>query len=299
MYVRGSYSGKDDYDTFPGLLRLSKSFNDTRSAAGLKYGYRKLSQIQNNLKVSPLQDFLQKANNDTAPQCSSFSYWVEEPTMTSPGIIHYKSNASLMNKHSKATLEYGTSNTNVFTISGSYNGVAYNMTNLNFSQVGFSLDVSGNEIKQPFEIVNSWSSTLPDVFQTTNIINDVNALASQFSADFTVQIPGSLKVYTVAQPVSLLVMSGNTLSPITGIYNIITVTHNISNTFITTLKLQRLQISSANETAATANILVDSGSRYGNNSLVTTKNIVNTHKVDFGTIYPTFEHLAGGALSLN
>lgn len=297
LYVRGSYNGRDDYNTFPGLLKLSKSYNDARSAAGLQYGYRKLSQIQNNLTVSQLSDFLRKANNDTTPQCSSFSYWVDEPTMTSPGIIHYKSNANLMNKHNNAVLEYGTSNTNVFTISGSYNGVAYNMTNLDFTQVGFALDVSGNAIEQPYEVVNSWSSTLADVFQTTDVINDVNALASQFTGDFTVQIPGSLKVYTVAQPVSLLVMSGNTLSPITGIYNIETVTHNISNTFITTLKLKRLEMSSANATAATADILVDSGSAYGNSSITTTKNIISTHKVDFGTIYPTFEHIASGSLS--
>lgn len=291
-YVRGTYDGKDNYDKFPGLLKLSKSYNATRSAAGLKYGYKSLSQIRNNRSVSPMMSFLRTANTDTTPQCSSFSYWVDEPTMNRPGVIHYKNNANLQTSHSLDVLEYGTSNTNIFTLSGSYNGVAYNMTNMNFKQVGFSLDCSGNSLAQPYEIVNSWSSSLGDVFQSANIINDVNALASQFSGDFTLQIPGTTKTYTVAQPVSLMVMSGNTLSPVTGIYNIVSVTHTISNTFITTLKVQRLAISSANEVASAQNILVDATSRYGNNSLHTTSNVKSAYKVDFGTIYPTFEHMA-------
>ena len=34
-YVRGTYDKKDDYDTFPGLLKLSKSYNGSREAGGL------------------------------------------------------------------------------------------------------------------------------------------------------------------------------------------------------------------------------------------------------------------------
>lgn len=290
-YVRGSYNGRDDYDKFPGLVKLSKSFNLSRESAGLKQGYKSLNHVLKNRSVTPVENFLRMSNTDTSAQCTSFSYWVEEPTMTSPGIIHYKSNANLLNTYNFDVLEYGTSNTNVFSISGSYNGVAYNMTDFNFKQVGFTLDGSGNAIAQPYEVVNSWSSTLADVFQTTNIINDVNALASQFTGDFTLQIPGTVKAYTVAQPVSLLVMSGNTLSPITGVYNIVSVTHNISATFVTTLKIQRLTISSANEVAASMNILVDSHSRYGNNSYTTTKNVKSAYKADFGTMYPNFEHM--------
>ena len=37
-YVRGTVSDADDYDSFPGLLRLSKSYNASRAAGGLKYG---------------------------------------------------------------------------------------------------------------------------------------------------------------------------------------------------------------------------------------------------------------------
>ena len=216
-YVRGNYTASDNYDEFPGLLRLSKSYNGSRDAAGLEYPYTKLSTIMNNATVTPLSNFLKKSITDTTPQVSTFSYWVDEPTMTQPGVIHYKSNASMSVSQLSDTLEYGTSNTNILTLSGSYNGISYNMSDMNFASVGFVLDGSGNTIAQDAEVVNSWSSSLADVFQTVNIINDINAIATQFSGDFSVEIPGSLKQYELAQPLSLLVMSGNTVSPISGI----------------------------------------------------------------------------------
>lgn len=293
-YVRGTYSGKDDYETFPGLLKLSKSYNASRDSAGLdSYKVRKLSQAINNRRVSPLSNYLKTSFTDTKPQSSSFSYWVDEPTMTSRGCIHYKSNAGLLGTYTKDTLEYGTANTNVLTLSGSYNGVAYNMTDMNYTQVGFNVDGSGNTIAQDYQVVNSWSSTLADVFQSANIINDVNAIASQFSGDFTVTIPGSTKKYNIAQPISLLVMSGNTISPITGVYNIISVSHDISSTFVTTLKLQRLVMSSANQVAAQQGILIRGSSSYPKLSYAKTKNIISTSKVDFGTIYPDFTYMSG------
>ena len=291
QYVRGNLSGADDYETFPGLLRLSKSYSASRDAAGLKDGYKSLTQIMNNMINTPMGDFLKQAQTDTTPQCSSFSYWVDEPTMTSPGVIHYKSNANLQNFESKNTLRYGMADGNVISIQGTYNGVAYNMTNISFKQAGFIVDASGNSILQGAEVVNSWASTLADVFQTVGIINDVNALATQFSNDFTVQIPGNTSEFKIAQPVSLIVYSGNTLSPITGVYNIVSVTHNVSNSFITTLKLKRLVMSSANQTALSQGILVSGSSSYSASSYTTTKNIISPYKVDLGELYPNFEHM--------
>ena len=290
-YIRGKYTGNDDYDTFPGLLRLSKSYNSSRDAAGLSRSVRKLSQVMNNISVSSVGDYLSMSIVDKTPQCSSFTYWVEAPTTTRPGIIHYKSNASLSTSNVSDTLEFGTSNTNILSLSGSYNGVAYNMTNMNFSQVGFALDSSGNAIAQGSQVVNSWSSSLADVFQSVNIINDVAAIASQFTGDFTVVIPGSVKKYDVAQPVSLIIMTGNTLSPVSGIYNIMSVSHSISNVYTTTLKLQRLVVSSANQVASGQGILTSGTSNYTSSSYTQTDNIISTGKVDFGVIYPTFEDL--------
>ncbi len=288
-YVRGNYSANDDYAGFPGLLKLSKSYNLTRDAAGLKPGYNSLSSVLNNRTVSPVSNFLKKSIIDNTPQCSAFSFWVEEPTMTKMGTVHYKSNAGLVSTHLGDTLEYGTPNTNIISLNGSYSGVAYSMTNMNYADIGFSVDGSGNTIVQESKIINSWSSSLAQVYQTVNIINDVNALASQFAADFTVDIPGTTKQYDICQPVSLLVLSGNSISPVTGIYNIVSVSHRISSTFVTTLKLQRLQMSSANETAISSGITLANDSGYGNYSYAPTKNVVSTGKVDFGTMYPTYE----------
>ena len=290
-YVRGDYSASDDYDSFPGLLALSKSYSQTRDGGGLNtLKAKSLTQVMNNVDVSEVSSFLKRSLTDHTLQCSSFSYWVDEPTMTSPGTIHYKSNAGMNTSNLKDTLEYGTSNTNILKLSGSYSGVAYNMSDMNFSSLGFAVDGSGNDIVQNAEVVNSWSSSLADVFQSANIINDINALATQFSGDFSITIPGSVSAYSVAQPISLLVLTGNTVSPITGIYNIIEVDHDISNTFITTLKVQRLVMSSANEVAANQNIFVSGSSNY-RRTIKQTSNIISPSKVDFGTLYPDFTYL--------
>ena len=297
-YVRGTYDGKDDYQSFPGLLKLSKSYNATRDAAGINTRLvKKLSSLLNNRIITPVEDFLKKSLSDNTVQCSSFSFWVDEPTMTQPGVIHYKSNAGLMTSQNKQSLEYGTANTNVISISGSYNGVAYNMTNMNFASVGFSIDASGHEIINDATVTNSWSASLSDVFQTANIINDINAIASQFSGTFTVTIPGTTKEFTVAQPISLIVMSDNTLSPISGIYNIISVTHNVGIQFTTELKLQRLVMSSANATAAAQGIyMAGSSSGFGNNTIQNSSNIISTGKVDFGELYPNYTHMTHNIL---
>ena len=292
-YVRGNYSTEDDYSDFPGLLKLSKSYSATRDAAGLKRGYRKLSSVLNNVTISPVANFLTRSIVDATPQCSAFSFWVDEPTMTKRGAIHYKSNAGLISTHWRDTLEYGTANTNILSLNGSYNGVAYNMTNMNYSDVGFSVDGSGNTIVQASKIVNSWSASLADVYQTVNIINDVNALASQFSGDFTIELPGTVKQFALAQPVSLLVVSGNTISPVTGVYNVVSVEHRITTTFITTLKIQRLVMSSANEVATAQGITIanNGSSTY---AYTPTKNVISVGQVDFGNIYPTYEDVLVG-----
>jgi len=294
-YIGGRYTGSDDFDSFPGLLPLSKSYNKVREATGLNsFLANSLSSVLNNCTISPVSKFLKNAFTDNTVQNTSFSYWVEEPTMTSKGVIHYKSNAGLIGDYTSDVLQYGTSHGNILALSGSYDGVAYNMTDMNFASLGFSVDGSGNTVVDSSNVVNSWSSSLADVYQTANIINDINALASQFSGDFSVTIVGSTKQYQVAQPVSLIVMSGNTLSPISGVYNIISVSHQISVTYLTVLKLQRLVMSSANQVASSQGIIIRGSNSYPTSSYTQTPNIISTGKVDFGQIYPTFRDLKFG-----
>lgn len=289
-YVRGERTGEDDYDNFPGLLPLSKTYNASRDAAGLDPSSGKLSTLMNNLTVSNLTEYLRDSLTDKTPQSSTFSFWIDEPTMTQPGIIHYKATSSLMASNDNQILKYGTPDSNILTLSGSYDGVAYNMSDMNFSTLGFTLDEAGATIENPKTVVNSWSSSLENVYQTANIINDINALSTQFSGDFTVTIPGSTRGYQICQPISLVVMSGNTLSPVSGIYNIKSVSHTISTTFVTTLKLQRLSISYANQVATSAGIFMtgSASSTSSSSNYKTTKNVISTGKVNFGMMYPTW-----------
>ena len=287
-YIGGYHSATDNFEDFPGLLTLSKSYNGSRDAGGLKYPYRKLSTVVNNSSQKTHNNYLEKSITDNTVQCTSFSYWVDEPTMTKRGVIHYKSNAGLLSRNDYSTLRYGTANTNIISLSGNYDGVAYNMTDLNFKNLGFAVDVSGDTIADANTVINSWSSSLADTFQTANIINDINALASQFSGNFNVTIPGNVDTFGIAQPVNLLVVSGNTISPITGVYNITGVSHDISVMFTTTLTLQRLQMSSANQVAAGQGITIGGSTHYSTATYNQTSNIKSTGKVDFGELYPTY-----------
>jgi len=290
-YIRGDRTGQDDFHAWPGVLSFSKTYNATRDAAGLEGGSKFLSSYLNNSRTWKLEKMLKKSKSDSTPQCATFSFWIDEPTMTKPGVIHYKATDSIQATYDAEVLRYGTSDSNILSISGSYNGVAYNMTDMNFSTLGFSLDESGQVIGNKTTVTNSWSNSLAEVYQTASIINDINALASQFSGNFTVTIPGNVQGYTICQPVSLIIMSGNTLSPMSGIYNIKAVNHTISNTFVTTLTLQRLSISSANLTAASAGIYVSGSSNTKTQSYAKTANVKSTGKVDFGTMYPLWSDI--------
>ena len=292
-YVRGdkvASSDSDDYDTFPGLLRLSKSYNASRDAAGLKKGSGKLSTLLNNAPDS-VSNHLKSSLTDKTPQVSNFAFWIDEPTMTQPGVIHYKDVSSLPISADSSALKYGTSDTNVIALSGTYDGVAYNMSDMNFSTLGFTLDETGETIVNDTSVVNSWANSLANVYQTANIINDINALATQFSGTFQVTIAGSTDEYQLAQPVSLIVMAGNTLSPVSGIYNIMSVSHQIAATYYTVLTLQRLAVSSANQVATGMGIYISGSSNGLSSGYTQTKNVKSTGKVDFGNLYPTWEDI--------
>lgn len=290
-YVRGERNGQDDFDTFPGLLALSKSYNATRDAAGLRGGSKFLSTYLNNASKSKLSEQLTSSLTDKTPQTSTFSFWIDEPTMTQPGVIHYKCTETIMSSPDSRVLKYGTSDTNILSMSGAYDGIAYNMSDMSFKTLGFSLDETGQTIANKGTVTNSWSSSLADVYQSANIINDINALATQFSGEFSITIAGSTRGYSICEPISLIVMPGNTLSPISGIYNIKSVVHNVSATFTTTLTLQRLSISSANEVASGSGIYISGSLRGKSGGFTTTPNIISTGKVDFGILYPTWKDI--------
>ena len=69
------------------------------------------------------------------------------------------------------------------------------------------------------------------------------------------------------------------------------VSHTINKTFITTLKLQRLTISSANQVASGQGIYITGSNSYPSSSYYTTSNVKSAYKVDFGELYPDFTHM--------
>lgn len=290
-YVRGERTGEDDYDSFPGLLSLSKTYNASRDAAGLEGGSKNLSAYLNNTDNATLIEALKPSLTDCTPQISNFSFWIDEPTMTNPGTIHYKAVSSILSSNDSRVLKYGTSDSNVLSISGSYDGIAYNMSDMSFATLGFNIDSTGETIVNDHTVVNSWSSSLANVVQSANIINDINALATQFSGKFTVDIAGSVRGYSICEPISLIVMSGNTLSPVSGIYNIKSVSHKISTTFVTTLELQRLAITSANSVATSSGIYMTGSKSNSYAKVNTTSNVKSTGLVDFGKLYPTWKDI--------
>ena len=72
-YVGGYHSASDNFEDFPGLLTLSKSYNGSREAAGLKYPYRKLSTVVNNAQSS-VSNYLTNSIVDNTVQSTSFSF---------------------------------------------------------------------------------------------------------------------------------------------------------------------------------------------------------------------------------
>ena len=82
----------------------------------------------------------------------------------------------------------------------------------------------------------------------TNI--NLNAISTQFNTNVQITIVGKPKVFQVADAVRVVVYTGGTLNPITGVYRIIKVAHNINGTsYTTTLTVQRLDLITANNTA--------------------------------------------------
>ena len=76
------------------------------------------------------------------------------------------------------------------------------------------------------------------------------------------------------------------------------VSHAIKNTFITTLKLQRLTMSSANQVAMSQGIYVVNGTTggYTSSSYRTTPNVKSPYKVDYGnTIYPDMPQMVANS----
>jgi len=301
-YVRGTRSPKDNFGNFPGLQPLATQVSTNEQAYGLiTEKVRNMGMLINNVPLSERRNYFRSDLNDRPDTVNTFSFWVDEPTMTQRGKINFKSDAGLRIRASNDQLILGGNETNIFSLTGSYDSVAYTLKNINAGRIGFTLDGSGNSIATVQPTVTAYSATLADVYNSANEINNVNAIATQFSGKITVTMAGNVRGYELAQPVTVTVLSGNSLSQISGVYHVMEMTHRLDSRFITTLELQRLDTGSPSD--GTVSEEVSGGATESITSVYAdttsqklarqsqTSNIISPRKVELGTLTTTFENL--------
>lgn len=207
----------------------------------LKAGYTK-AEIHN-LMGSPVAQ--------TQRSASSYTFSITEPTFHTRGVIRYKNNVNLANYVAEDVLIWGGLYTNILSISATYQGVTQTLLGSGATvQTGMGITLKGESLTTQSNRQNSYNATLPSMYSAGNVLNNLNAISTQFNTNVQITIVGKPKVFQVADAVRVVVYTGGTLNLITGVYRIIKVAHNINGTaFTTTLTVQRLDLITANNTA--------------------------------------------------
>ena len=243
-YINGSGNAQ-------GLIQQSYCEGSRSSAYGLpgnratgtylKAGYTK-AEIHN-LMGSPVAQ--------TQRSASSYTFSITEPTFHTRGVIRYKNNVNLANYVSDDVLMWGGLYTNILSISATYQGVTQTLLGSGATvQTGMGITLKGESLITPANRQNSYCATINSMFAAGNTLNNLNAISTQFNTNVQITIVGKPKVFQVADAVRVVVYTGGTLNPITGVYRIIKVAHNINGTsYTTTLTVQRLDLITANNTA--------------------------------------------------
>lgn len=185
----------------------------------------------------------------TQRSASSYTFSITDPTFHSKGIISYKNDSNLANYVNQEILLYGGLETNILSITASYNGITQQLLGSGASvQTGLALGLDGSVMSTEDNRQNSYSASAKSMYSTGNVLNNLNAISTQFNTDIQVTTLGKPSIYKIAQSVRLIVWSRGTLNPITGIYRVMKVTHNITGTSYTTLlSLKRLDPITAND----------------------------------------------------
>jgi hypothetical protein len=136
-------------------------------------------------------------------------------------------------------------------ISATYDGVTQQLLGSGSAvQTGMAIDLKGTRITSNSNRQNSYSANASSMYAAGNVINNLNAISTQFNTDISVTLYGKPKIFQVAEAVRVLVYTGGTLNPITGVYRIMKVTHQCTGTsYTTSLVLKRLDLITANDTA--------------------------------------------------
>lgn len=188
----------------------------------------------------------------TQRSASAYTFSIIDPTFHQRGIIRYKNNVNLANYVSEDALVWGGLYTNILSITARYDGVTQQLLGSgSIIQTGFAVSLNGDTIVSEANRQNSYSATATSMFAAGNVINNLNAISTQFNTNITVTLVGQPKIFQIAEAVKVLVYTGGTLNPITGVYRIMKVRHFITGTAYTTeLTLKRLDLITANNTAA-------------------------------------------------
>lgn len=234
-----------------GLIQQSYCEGSRSSAYGLPGGMTSGELRAAGYSNSQIWDKLGQPLSTTQRSASAYTFSIVDPTFHERGVIRYKNNVNLANYVSSEILLWGGLETNILSITATYNGVTQQLLGSGASvQTGLAIDLTGSTLVSGSNRQNSYSASASAMYAAGNAINNLNAISTQFNTDIKVTIVGNPKVYQIAEAVRMIVYTGGNLNPITGVYRIMKVSHSINGTgYTTSLTLKRLDLITANDTA--------------------------------------------------
>lgn len=243
-YINGS-------STQQGLIQQSYCEGSKSCAYGLPRNRSIDSYLRAGYTKAEIHKIMGSPVAQTQRSASSYTFSITEPTFHTRGIIRYKNNVNLANYVAEDVLMWGGLYTNILSISATYQGVTQTLLGSGATvQTGMGITLKGESLTTQSNRQNSYNATLQSMYSAGNVLNNLNAISTQFNTNVQITIVGKPKVFQVADAVRVVVYTGGTLNPITGVYRIIKVAHNINGTsYTTTLTVQRLDLITANDTA--------------------------------------------------
>lgn len=243
-YINGS-------STQQGLIQQSYCEGSRSCAYGLPRNRTTDMYLRAGYTKAEIHKIMGSPVAQTQRSASSYTFSITEPTFHNRGVIRYKNNVNLANYVADDVLIWGGLYTNILNISATYQGVTQTLLGSGATvQTGMGITLKGETLTTQSNRQNSYAATLGSMYSAGNVLNNLNAISTQFNTNVQITIVGKPKVFQVADAVRVVVYTGGTLNPITGVYRIIKVAHNITGTgFTTTLTVQRLDLITANNTA--------------------------------------------------
>lgn len=243
-YINGS-------STQQGLIQQSYCEGSRSCAYGLPRNRSTSMYLRAGYTRTEIHRLMGSPVAQTQRSASSYTFSITEPTFHNRGVIRYKNNVNLANYVAEDVLMWGGLYTNILSISATYQGVTQTLLGSGASvQTGMGITLKGETLTSQSNRQNSYNATLHSMYSAGNVLNNLNAISTQFNTNVQITIVGKPKVFQVADAVRVVVYTGGTLNPITGVYRIIKVAHNINGTsYTTTLTVQRLDLITANNTA--------------------------------------------------